>query len=129
MLKSRSRFKALRPKRHLYKSSASLNIRRGHFQFATGTGKGVEWPCTCGSGALWSVYGDQEKQQVRRQSPGNAADQAAGNVIQGALQAYQTQKDLEAKGASAPLTVTKVTLLAGPAFFEESIEGIKKVME
>lgn len=53
----------------------------------------------------------------------------AGYVVKGALEAYQTQKDLQAKGLSDPVTLTKITLLAGPAYFEDSIEGVKKVME
>lgn len=46
-------------------------------------------------------------------------------VIQGALEAYRTQKGLNK--ASGPLTVTKVTLLAGPAYFEDSKNGILQV--
>ncbi|MCE5316000.1 MAG: peptidase M17 [Parachlamydia sp.] len=53
----------------------------------------------------------------------------AGEVIQGALEAYQTQKDLETKGVADPVSVTKITLLSGPTYFEDSKEGIKKVME
>lgn len=52
----------------------------------------------------------------------------AGYVVQGALDAYQTQSYLKAQNASDPLTVTKVTLLAGPAYFEDSKEGVKKVI-
>lgn len=53
----------------------------------------------------------------------------AGYVIQGAIQAYRTQKYLKEQKASDPLTVTKVTLLAGPAYFEDSKTGITKVLQ
>lgn len=52
----------------------------------------------------------------------------AGYVIQGAIEAYRTQADLRKQNASNPLTVKKVSLLAGPAYFEDSIRGIKKVL-
>jgi hypothetical protein len=52
----------------------------------------------------------------------------AGYVIQGAIEAYRTQLYLKKEGASDPLTVTKVTLLSGPSYFEDSKSGIKKVM-
>lgn len=53
-------------------------------------------------------------------------EQVAGNVIQGALEAYRTQNYLRGKHASDPLTVTKITLLAGPAYLQESQDGIRK---
>lgn len=52
----------------------------------------------------------------------------AGYVIQGAIEAYRTQKFLQQQNASQPLTVTKITLLTGPAFFEDSKEGVKKAV-
>lgn len=52
----------------------------------------------------------------------------AGYVIQGAMDAYQTQTFLKNQNASEPLTVTKVTLLSGQPFFEDSKSGINKVM-
>lgn len=52
----------------------------------------------------------------------------AGYIIQGAVEAYRTQEYLKKLNASDALTVTKVTLLAGPAYFEDSKEGIKKVI-
>lgn len=54
--------------------------------------------------------------------------EVAGYVIQGAIQAYRTQRYLEKQGASNAVTVTKVTLLSGPAYFADSKAGIKKVM-
>lgn len=53
----------------------------------------------------------------------------AGYVMQGAIEAYRTQKYLKEKNASETLSVNKVTLLTGPAFFEDSIQGVKKVIE
>ncbi len=55
--------------------------------------------------------------------------QIAGDVVQGALEAYSTQQYLKQQNASDPLTVTEVTLLAGQAYFEDSKTGIKKVIE
>lgn len=52
----------------------------------------------------------------------------AGYVIQGAMEAYRTQMFLKNQNASQPLTVTHVTLLSGPAFFEDSKLGIQKTM-
>lgn len=52
----------------------------------------------------------------------------AGYVIQGALEAYRTQQYLRDQQAGEPLTVNRITLLAGPDYFEESIEGIKKII-
>ncbi|HSW71963.1 MAG TPA: M17 family peptidase N-terminal domain-containing protein [Chlamydiales bacterium] len=54
--------------------------------------------------------------------------EVAMNVIKGALSAYQTQKYLKKQKASQPLTVSKVTLLAGQAFFEESKQGIQSAL-
>lgn len=54
--------------------------------------------------------------------------EVGGYVVSGAAFAYQTQMYLYKRGASSPLTVNKVTLLAGPAFFEDTMTGIKKVI-
>jgi hypothetical protein len=53
----------------------------------------------------------------------------AGYVVQGAIEAYRTQKFLKERQASDDLTVTKVTLLTGPAYFEDSINGVKKMLQ
>lgn len=55
--------------------------------------------------------------------------EVAGNVIKGALEAFLTQNYLKERQASAPLTVTKITLLSGPAYFEDSQKGIEKVID
>ncbi len=52
----------------------------------------------------------------------------AGYVIQGAIEAYHTQLYLQNKQADQPLTVRKVTLLSGPAYFDGSKTGIKQVL-
>lgn len=55
-------------------------------------------------------------------------EEVAGNVIKGALEAFFTQKHLWEKQASQPLTVTKISLLSGPAYFEDSKKGMEKVI-
>ncbi len=52
----------------------------------------------------------------------------AGFVIQGAIEAYQTQMYLKKQNASEALSVTKVSLLTGPAYFEDSKIGVKKAI-
>jgi len=52
----------------------------------------------------------------------------AGYVIKGALEAYRTQQYLQKQKASDPLTVTKITVLTGQAYFDDSKDGIKKVI-
>lgn len=53
----------------------------------------------------------------------------AGYVIQGALEALQTQQYLKKHNAASTSSVTKISLLSGPAYFEDSKEGIKKVLD
>lgn len=55
--------------------------------------------------------------------------EVAGNVIKGAAEAFLTQSYLKEKRASEPLTVTKITLLSGPAYFEDSQKSIKKIID
>lgn len=52
----------------------------------------------------------------------------AGYVIQGAIEAYRTQLYLKKQNASEALSVTKISLLSGPAYFEDTKEGIRKVI-
>lgn len=52
----------------------------------------------------------------------------AGYVIQGAIEGYRTQMYLKKQNASDALTVTKITLLSGPSYFEDSKSGIKKMI-
>jgi len=53
----------------------------------------------------------------------------AGYVIQGAFEAYRTQMYLKKQNASDALTVKKITLLSGPSYFEDSKQGITKVIK
>lgn len=52
----------------------------------------------------------------------------AGYVIQGAIEAYRTQMYLKKQNAIQGLSITKVSLLTGPAYFEDSKEGAKKII-
>lgn len=49
----------------------------------------------------------------------------AANVVKGAIDAYETEMYLRSKGAGSAGSVTKLTMLAGPAFLAPSGEGIK----
>ena len=49
----------------------------------------------------------------------------AGNIVRGALSAYQTQCYLKAKEMGDFTPLTKLTLLSGMGFFEDAGEGIK----
>lgn len=53
----------------------------------------------------------------------------AGNVLKGAIEAYRTQVYLNSKGMSAYKPVKKVTLLAGPPFYQITGEALKKVID
>lgn len=54
--------------------------------------------------------------------------EVAGYVIQGAIEAYRTQKYLKGQNASDAPSVTKISILSGPDFFEDTKEGVKKVI-
>jgi hypothetical protein len=49
-------------------------------------------------------------------------------VVEGAIEAYRTQSYLEKKKASDPLTVTKISILCGPDYFEDTKAGIKTLV-
>jgi hypothetical protein len=53
----------------------------------------------------------------------------AGYVVEGAIKALRTERFLKKKNASDSSMVTKISLLSGPAYFEDSVAGIKKVVE
>lgn len=55
--------------------------------------------------------------------------EVAGYVVQGAIEGYRSQRYLKEQNASDPLTVTKLTLLSGPAYFEDSKAGIQNTMK
>jgi hypothetical protein len=50
----------------------------------------------------------------------------AGYIIQGAIEAYRTQIYLKKQNATEGLSITKVSLLTGPVYFEDSKKGVKK---
>lgn len=52
----------------------------------------------------------------------------AGYVVQGAIEAYRTQMFLKKQNATDALSVTKISVLNGPAYFEDAKEGIRKVI-
>jgi hypothetical protein len=49
----------------------------------------------------------------------------AGNVVKGIVDAYRTQRYLKSKGVADYAPMTRVTLLAGPAFFADAGRGIQ----
>ena len=49
----------------------------------------------------------------------------AANVVKGAIEAYETEMYLRSKGAGSAGAVTKLTMLAGPAFLAPSGDAIK----
>jgi Cytosol aminopeptidase family, N-terminal domain len=51
--------------------------------------------------------------------------EVAGNIVRGALSAYQTQSYLKSKGMGNFTPLNKLTLLAGMNFFNDAGEGIK----
>ncbi|MFT3825141.1 MAG: M17 family peptidase N-terminal domain-containing protein [Chitinophagaceae bacterium] len=52
----------------------------------------------------------------------------AGNVLKGAVSAYRTQVYLKGKKMASFKPLTKITLLAGPAFYEVSGEALKEAI-
>jgi len=52
----------------------------------------------------------------------------AGNVVKGSIDAYRAQTYLKSKGMANVTPLTKITLLAGPAFFAEAGDGIRKAI-
>lgn len=52
----------------------------------------------------------------------------ASAVVSGASEAYQTQNYLYKQKASSPLTVKKVTVLSGPAYFDDTKAGVRKAI-
>lgn len=52
----------------------------------------------------------------------------AENVTKGAIEAYRTDLWLKDKGMSSGKPLKKITLLAGPAFFEVAGQGIKQAI-
>jgi hypothetical protein len=52
----------------------------------------------------------------------------AENVVLGCIDAFRTQKWLGEKNMDQQPVLNKITLLAGPAFFETAGEGIKNAI-
>ncbi|MEP6944625.1 MAG: M17 family peptidase N-terminal domain-containing protein [Acidobacteriota bacterium] len=53
----------------------------------------------------------------------------AGNVVKGFFAAYRTENYLKEKDLASHKPLTKVTMLAGPAFFTTAAAGIKDVID
>jgi hypothetical protein len=53
----------------------------------------------------------------------------AQNVLKGAIGAYRTQQYLKSKGMSVFKPIKKITLLAGPSFYQVTGEALKKLIE
>jgi len=49
-------------------------------------------------------------------------------VTRGMLLAYDTEKRLQAQGLAAPYTLTSWEVEAGPAYFDETVAGVKKAI-
>ncbi len=60
------------------------------------------------------------------ESPTRAVAQA---VVSGALEALGTERSLAAKGVAPKPSVQRLTLLAGPAFFQETSKAVKDVLD
>lgn len=54
--------------------------------------------------------------------------EVASNVTKGIIQAYRTQEYLKSKKMTVYQSLTKVTLLAGPAYFTTAGEGIQEAI-
>jgi Cytosol aminopeptidase family, N-terminal domain len=51
--------------------------------------------------------------------------EVARSVIEGALSAYATEKELQGRGFAKPGQITNVTYLAGPKYFNETVGAVK----
>jgi hypothetical protein len=56
-----------------------------------------------------------------------AATLIAGNVVKGIVEAYRTQRYLPSKHLADYVRISRVTLLAGPAFFDAAGNGIRTI--
>ncbi|UYQ93796.1 peptidase M17 [Chitinophaga horti] len=65
---------------------------------------------------------------LKDEGVGSNTELVAGNVLKGAISAYRTQVFLKEKKMSDHKPLTKVTLLAGPAFYKPSGEALKEVI-
>jgi hypothetical protein len=53
----------------------------------------------------------------------------SANVVKGAFEGYETDLYLQDKHATAKKNLTKITLLAGQAFYDTSSDAIKKYIQ
>jgi len=55
--------------------------------------------------------------------------EVARSVIEGALSAYATEKELQGRGFARSRSISNVTYLAGPKYFNETVQAIKTTVE
>ena len=55
--------------------------------------------------------------------------EVAHAVIEGALSAYATDKELQRRGFARSRSITNVTYLAGPKYFNETVQAVKAAVE
>jgi Cytosol aminopeptidase family, N-terminal domain len=55
--------------------------------------------------------------------------EVASAVIEGALSAYATEKELQGKGFARPGQISNLTYLAGPKYFNETVRAVKAAVE
>ena len=55
--------------------------------------------------------------------------EVARAVIEGALSAYATDKELQGRGFAKARTIANVTYLAGPKYFNETAQAVKAAVE
>jgi hypothetical protein len=55
--------------------------------------------------------------------------EVARAVIEGALSAYDTEKELQGRGFAKSRPITNVTYLAGPKYFGETAQAVKSAVE
>ena len=55
--------------------------------------------------------------------------EVARSVIEGALSAYTTEKELQGRGFTKSGRISNVTYLAGPKYFNETVQAVKTAVE
>lgn len=55
--------------------------------------------------------------------------EVARSVIEGALSAYATEKELQGRGFARPGQISNVSYLAGPKYFNETVQAVKSAVE
>lgn len=59
-------------------------------------------------------------------TPGVAA--IAQSLMEGAIAAYAVEKELQERGLAEAQSITRITLLAAPATYKETIQGVKRAL-